>query len=121
LVWAEGQICSSFGYRSLCEWKVIEAKYPHGTHAAWVKIQMNWINDFYGSSIAIPLSVIALAVISLLSWRKRGHQIILVLTLFLYTRYLVWRGLYTLNTGDWPSLLVSWTVYTAEIYAFTSR
>jgi cellulose synthase (UDP-forming) len=118
LVWAEGQICSSLGYRSLCEWKVTEAKYPRGTHAALVKIPMNWINDFYESSVAIPLSVVALAVISLLSWRTRGHQIILVLTLFLYTRYLVWRGLYTLNTGDWPSLLVSWTVYTAEIYAF---
>jgi cellulose synthase (UDP-forming) len=79
---------------------------------------MNWINDFYNSSVAIPLSVIVLAVISLLSWRKQGRQIILVLTLFLYTRYLVWRGLYTLNTADWPSLLVSWTVYTAEVYAF---
>jgi hypothetical protein len=62
--------------------------------------------------------LIVLAAISLLSWRKRGRQIILVLTLFLYTRYLVWRGLYTLNTGDWSSLLVSWTVYTAELYAF---
>lgn len=79
---------------------------------------MNWMHDFYDSSVAIPLSLIVLAAISLLSWRKRGRQIILVLTLFLYTRYLVWRGLYTLNTGDWSSLLVSWTVYTAELYAF---
>jgi len=59
-----------------------------------------------------------LAVISLLSWRKRGHQIILALTLFLYARYLLWRGLYTLNTSDWASLPMSWTVYTAEAYAF---
>ncbi|MBH0203539.1 MAG: glycosyltransferase [Nitrospira sp.] len=79
---------------------------------------MNWMHDFYDASVAIPLSLIVLAAISLLSWRKQGRQIILVLTLLLYTRYLVWRGLYTLNTDDWSSLLVSWTVYTAELYAF---
>ena len=77
-----------------------------------------WLNDFYSSSVAISLSLVALAAISLLSWKKRGHQIILGLTLFLYARYLLWRGLYTLNTDDWVSLVVSWTVYTAEAYAF---
>ena len=77
-----------------------------------------WLDDFYSSSIAIPLSLVVLAAISLLSWKKRGHQIILALTLFLYARYLLWRGLYTLNTDDWACLLVSWTVYTAEAYAF---
>jgi cellulose synthase (UDP-forming) len=118
LVWAEGQICSNFGREFSPRGKVTEATYRRGTHAALVQIPMNWMNDFYESSVAIPLSVIVLAVISLLSWRKRGRQLILVLTLFLYTRYLVWRGLYTLNTGDWPSLLVSWTVYSAEVYAF---
>ena len=79
---------------------------------------MSWLNQFYSSSVAIPLSLVILAVISLLSWRKKWHQVILALTLFLYARYLIWRGLYTLNTGDWTSLLVSWTVYTAEAYAF---
>ena len=79
---------------------------------------MTWLNEFYSSSVAIPLSLVVLAAISLLSWKKRGHQIILALTLFLYARYLLWRGLYTLNMEDWASLLVSWTVYTAEAYAF---
>jgi cellulose synthase (UDP-forming) len=79
---------------------------------------MTWLNDFYDSSVAIPLSLVVLAAISLLSWKKRGHQVILALTLFLYARYLLWRGLYTLNTSDWTSLLASWTVYTAEAYAF---
>ncbi|HEX5647852.1 MAG TPA: glycosyltransferase [Nitrospira sp.] len=79
---------------------------------------MSWINQFYDSSVSIPLSLCLLAVISLLSWRKKGRQIILVLTLILYTRYLFWRGVYTLNTEDWTSTLVSWTVYSAEIYAF---
>jgi cellulose synthase (UDP-forming) len=79
---------------------------------------MTLFHHFYSTSVAVPLSLVVLAVISLLSWKKRGHQVILALTLFLYARYLLWRGLYTLNTGDWTSLLVSWTVYTAEAYAF---
>jgi len=54
---------------------------------------MTWFNHFYSSSVAIPLSLIVLAAISLLSWKKRGHQIILALTLFLYARYLLWRGI----------------------------
>jgi len=79
---------------------------------------MTWLNQFYASPVATPLSLLILAVITVLSWKKRGHQVILALTLFLYARYLLWRGLYTLNTDDWASLLVSWTVYTAEAYAF---
>jgi cellulose synthase (UDP-forming) len=77
---------------------------------------MMWLHHFYSSSVAIPLSLIILAVISLLSWRKRGRQVILALTLFLYVRYLMWRGLYTLNTIDWPGLVISGTVLLAEAY-----
>lgn len=79
---------------------------------------MSWLHGFYGTSVSVPLSLLVLAVIVLLSWRKMGRQVILALTLFLYARYLLWRGVYTLNTGDWMSCLVSWTVYTAEAYAF---
>jgi cellulose synthase (UDP-forming) len=79
---------------------------------------MTWLDHFYSSSVAIPLSLSILAVIGLLSWRERGRQVILALTVFLFARYLLWRGLYTLNTSDWASLLLSWTVYTAEAYAF---
>jgi cellulose synthase (UDP-forming) len=79
---------------------------------------MTWLNHFYDAPVATPLSLLILAVITVLSWRKRGNQVILALTLFLYARYLLWRGLYTLNTDDWASLLLSWTVYTAEAYAF---
>ena len=77
---------------------------------------MNWLDQIYGSSLAIPISLAVLATISLLSWRKKGRQIILALTLFLYGRYLVWRGLYTLNTDDWAGLLISSMVLLAETY-----
>jgi cellulose synthase (UDP-forming) len=79
---------------------------------------MTLFTDFYSTSVAVPLSLVVLAAISLLSWKKRGHQVILALTLFLYARYLLWRGLYTLTTDDWVSLLASWTVYASEVYAF---
>jgi cellulose synthase (UDP-forming) len=79
---------------------------------------MTWLNSFYSVSVAIPCSLALVAVISLLSWRKRGQQIIIALTLFLYGRYLLWRGLYTLNANDWASLLLSLAVYAAEAYAF---
>ena len=77
---------------------------------------MNWLDQIYGSSLAIPISLAVLATISLLSWRKKGRQIILALTLLLYARYLLWRGLYTLNTDDWAGLLISSMVLLAEGY-----
>ena len=41
---------------------------------------MTWLNHFYSTSVAVPLSLLSLAAIALLSSRKRGHQIILALT-----------------------------------------
>ena len=77
---------------------------------------MNWLDQVYDTSVAIPVSLAVLAAISLLSWRKKGRQIILALTLFLYIRYLVWRGVYTLNLDDWGGLLISSLVLVAEAY-----
>ena len=77
---------------------------------------MHWLEQVYGSSLAVPISLAILATISLLSWRKKGRQIILALTLLLYVRYLVWRGLYTLNTEDWTGLMISSLVLLAEVY-----
>lgn len=62
------------------------------------------------------MTLVALATICLLSWRKQGRQIILAVTLLLYVRYLLWRGVYTLNTEDWAALTVSAIVYLAEAY-----
>jgi len=79
---------------------------------------MTWLNQFYSDTVAIPVSLILLGIVAILSWRKQGHRIILALTILLYVRYMLWRGVYTLNAGDWTSLLVSGAVYTAEAYAF---
>ena len=77
---------------------------------------MAWLNEFYSAPVAVPLSLACLAIVSLLSWRKQGRQVILALTLFLYVRYLVWRGIYTLNTADWSGLCISSLVLLAEAY-----
>ncbi len=77
---------------------------------------MEWLNQFYDNSIAVPLTLLILALISLLSWRRRGRQALLALTLFLYARYLLWRGVYTLNTEDWTGTVISGTLLLAEIY-----
>ena len=77
---------------------------------------MAWLNEFYSAPVAVPLSLACLAIVSLLSWRKQGRQVILALTLFLYVRYLLWRGIYTLNTADWSGLCISSLVLLAEAY-----
>lgn len=79
---------------------------------------MTWIDHFFSSPVALPVSLIILGIIGMLSWKKKGHQVILALTLLLYVRYLFWRGLYTINTSDITTLAVSWAVFTAEVYAF---
>ena len=43
---------------------------------------MAWLNEFYSAPVAVPLSLACLAIVSLLSWRKQGRQVILALTLF---------------------------------------
>lgn len=77
---------------------------------------MSWIDQFYDNSVAGPISLLALGVISVLSWKGKGRQAMLGLTLFLYARYLLWRGLYTLNTDDWASTVISGTLLLAEVY-----
>lgn len=77
---------------------------------------MNWLDAIYSSSWAVPISLVTLATISLLSWRRKGRQIILALTLLLYVRYLLWRGIYTLNMDDWAGLAVSSMIFIAEAY-----
>ena len=77
---------------------------------------MHWLDLFYSSSVSLPLSIGSLAIIGWLSWVGKGRKIILALTLLLYARYMLWRGLYTLNTEDLANAVVSWVVYSAEAY-----
>jgi len=77
---------------------------------------MSWIDQFYSTPIAVPISILALLFIGILGLKGKGRQAMLGLTLFLYVRYLLWRGLYTLNTDDLAGTLISVTLLLAEVY-----
>ena len=68
------------------------------------------------------LSVFATAAIlwtiGICYWQQQARRLILTLTLLLYVRYMVWRGIYTINADDWGTLALGWTVYGAELYGF---
>ncbi|MDP1845686.1 MAG: glycosyltransferase, partial [Candidatus Moranbacteria bacterium] len=77
---------------------------------------MNWVNQFYSLPVTILLSLVSLFVISLLVWRNAGRGVILGLSLFLYLRYMVWRGIYTIPDETLTAMVVGWTVFLAELY-----
>lgn len=72
--------------------------------------------------VDVLLSGVALGAILLLTRRYRGPSklqwLIVALSVALSLRYLLWRGLYTLNTADPLSLGLSLAVFAAELYGF---
>ena len=62
--------------------------------------------------------VLLLMGIGILSWQRRAQQAVICGTVLLYAQYMVWRGLFTLNTGTWDATLVSSIIYLAEAYGF---
>lgn len=79
-------------------------------------MNMDWLDRFYSLPVAIPLSLGTLLVIGLLVRHNVGRQVILGLSLFLYLRYMVWRGLYTISDDTLATMVVGWTVFLAELY-----
>jgi cellulose synthase (UDP-forming) len=62
------------------------------------------------------ICMVLLVGIGVLSWQRKAQQVIMCGTLLLYAQYMIWRGLYTLNTSTWHEAAISWTVYLAEAY-----
>lgn len=79
---------------------------------------MQWVDVFYGPVPALIVSGTLLALAAALSWQGTGRRIVLAICLLLLTRYMVWRGLYTLNADDGLSLAISLGLYLAEVYGF---
>jgi cellulose synthase (UDP-forming) len=77
---------------------------------------MTLINELFSTPIAAGVSAVALLLIALLMRSDRNRRWVLLLSLFLYARYMVWRALYTLPTDDLSSMAVGWMVYLAELY-----
>ncbi|MEC4890371.1 MAG: glycosyltransferase [Nitrospira sp.] len=76
------------------------------------------MDSFFSTPIAFGISGLVLAVIGLLLTQPHRQRWVLGLSLFLYLRYLVWRGLYTIPSDDLASLSIGWIVYLAELYGF---
>jgi cellulose synthase (UDP-forming) len=79
-------------------------------------MNMEWFDQFFSLPITIPLSLGALLIISVRARHNVGRRVILGLSLFLYLRYMVWRGIYTIPDHTLATMVVGWTVFMAELY-----
>lgn len=77
---------------------------------------MEWLDQFYSGPVSLSICLGLLLVIALLSNSVRFRQVVLALSVLLYIRYMIWRGVYTLPTDTLAMIVVGWTVYLAEIY-----
>ena len=64
------------------------------------------------------VSVSLLAVVCFLIWRGVGRKFVLATCIVLFTRYMLWRLLYTLNLDDGLSIGISLTLFLAETYGY---
>jgi cellulose synthase (UDP-forming) len=77
---------------------------------------MEWLDQFYSGPFSLSVCLGLLLVIALLSNTVRFRRVVLALSVLLYIRYMIWRGVYTLPTETLAMVVVGWTVYLAEIY-----
>ncbi|MEW6683741.1 MAG: glycosyltransferase [Nitrospirota bacterium] len=84
-----------------------------------------WRSALMGGPVTlldVVVSGVALAALLILVARYRGPSrlqwVIVAISLVLSVRYLVWRGLYTLNTEEPIGLGLSLTLFLAELYGF---
>lgn len=77
---------------------------------------MDWLDRFYSLPFSLTICLGLLIIIGLLSHTTRSRQIVLGLSMLLYLRYMIWRGIYTLPTETVAAVVAGWTVYLAEMY-----
>ncbi|MDX2250768.1 MAG: glycosyltransferase [Nitrospira sp.] len=77
---------------------------------------MEWLDQFYSGPISLSICLGLLLIIALLSNAVRFRRVVLALSVLLYIRYMIWRGVYTLPTETLAMVVIGWTVYLAEIY-----
>ncbi len=80
---------------------------------------MQWIDSFYSPFPSLVVSVSLLAVVCFLTWRGIGRKFVLATCVVLFTRYMLWRVLYTLNLDDGLSIGISLAVFLAEVYGYS--
>ncbi|WP_232365089.1 hypothetical protein [Salinimonas marina] len=86
-----------------------------------------------GGALAAPMDALAQLVVAgcilvfiyfasheaaaLKQYRVFFRVLAVLLGLALTVRYILWRGMYTLNAADWLSLAAAWLLFLAELYA----
>ncbi|MEC4890674.1 MAG: glycosyltransferase [Nitrospira sp.] len=75
-----------------------------------------WLDSYYCLPIAGTVAVTVFVLVVLSTWLTAKRKFILSALLFLCAQYMLWRGLYTLNTDSLAGMAVSGTVYLAEFY-----
>ena len=80
---------------------------------------MQWIDSFYSPFPSLVVSASLLAVVCFLTWRGIGRKCVLATCVVLFTRYMLWRVLYTLNLDDGLSIGISLAVFLAEVYGYS--
>ncbi|MBW2724424.1 MAG: glycosyltransferase [Deltaproteobacteria bacterium] len=79
---------------------------------------MHWIDSFYSPLPSWVMTVGLLAIVCFMTWQKTGRRFALGICIVLFTRYMIWRALYTLNLDDGLTIGISLTVYLAEAYGY---
>jgi cellulose synthase (UDP-forming) len=79
---------------------------------------VSWIDAFYSPVPSLLISAGLLAVVCFLAWRGTGRKVALAICILLFARYMLWRGLYTLNLQDGLSIGISVVLFLAETYGF---
>ena len=75
-----------------------------------------WLDSYYSLSVAGTVAMTLFGLVVLSAWFTARRKFILSALLFLCAQYMLWRGLYTLNTDSPAGIAVSGTVYLAELY-----
>jgi cellulose synthase (UDP-forming) len=71
--------------------------------------------NLYEQSIQLALTFVAV-LIALVLWRKGSRMPLLIVAIALQVRYLLWRGLFTLDTVTLTGLTITMTLFIAESY-----
>ncbi|HXI09277.1 MAG TPA: glycosyltransferase [Thermodesulfobacteriota bacterium] len=74
--------------------------------------------SYFEQPFPVPVIAVALAAIFLLSKSPRFRFPVIVLSLIVSVRYILWRGLFTLNPADYFALGISASLLAAELYGF---
>jgi cellulose synthase (UDP-forming) len=75
-----------------------------------------WLDSYYMFPVVGTVTATLLVLLLLSVWLTTHRKLILSALLFLCAQYMLWRGVYTLNTNSLAGTLISGTVYLAELY-----